>query len=511
MNKVLLPLLGHRVEGYFLAASLLHLLTAAQVYVFLIMSSRGIRTTLRGARWPVWAGSALAALAFVSYQADNLSFLSGLSYQLFAFFSLGALIFSLHYLGSGRTWSWMAGIICATLGLLSHSYGLTTPFVIGGLELFVRRSRLVGRGGWNIVWRYGLHLVPIWCYFLLFGSSLVSTRVSGGRIMGHLVDPRILWVDLLHFVNYMQTILTSMVIKTPGVFGAWQVPFPSIDIYWSLDRILFGCLLLGITALGLRALILRERAGVGGAALLFLIFWSGATFHQTLLIGYDEQQDWRFYHNVVGWCLLLGFVLARSLAMITRRWRPAPRQVTAVALVLAGAAAVMATPGQALKTLEELSRGQLRLKNNYSWAPGASCTTRESVAEWEVKELLSTGSSLACRDFSHMNLTGIAFGAADLRGADFTGAILRNAGMSGAKLRGAGFSFAELERADLARADLRGANFSGAGLKGTDLTGANLKEAVMVGAFRYDIEMKGLSREQVQEHIDSSIWRAPRP
>ncbi len=511
MNRVLLPLLGHRVEGYFLAASLLHLLTAGLVYIFLIMHSRWVRTTSRGSRWPVWAGAAMAGLAFVSYQADNLSFLSGMSYQLFAFFGLGALIFSLHYLGSGRTWSWGAGVICTALGLLSHSYGLTIPLVIGGLELIVRRSRLVSRGGWNIVWRYGLHLVPIWFYFLLFGSSLVSTRVSAGRILGHLGDPTILWVDLLHFVNYMQTILTSMVNKTPGIFGALQVPFPSIDIYWSLDRIFFGCSLLLITALGVRALLLRKRAGVGAAALMFLIFWSGATFHQTLLIGYDEQQDWRFYHNVVGWCLLLGFVLARALTTVTGSWRPAARQVTAVALVLAGTAAVMVTPDQALKTLAELRGGRLKLKNNYSWTPGAMCSSRQPVAEWEVKELLSSGASLSCRDFSHLNLTGTTFGGADLRGADFTGAILRNVGLSGAKLQGAGFSFAELERANLSRADLRSANFSGAGLKGTDLTGANLKGAVMVGAFRYDIEMKGLSREQVQQHIDLAIWRAPQP
>jgi uncharacterized protein YjbI with pentapeptide repeats len=92
---------------------------------------------------------------------------------------------------------------------------------------------------------------------------------------------------------------------------------------------------------------------------------------------------------------------------------------------------------------------------------------RSARIRGEVVTLLAEGASLADRDFT----------GADLSGIDFSERDLSRSFLEAARLDGCNFAGARLERAVLARASLRGADLTGACLRE-----ANLGEAVMVGA-----------------------------
>lgn len=240
---------------------------------------------------------------------------------------------------------------------------------------------------------------------------------------------------------------------------------------------------------------------------LFVLLWSGLTFHQTLFIGYDEEQGWRMYHNIAGLCLVLGFALGRGLALLSGRWPISSQRVVMSALLLAAAGWVLGSQPRNTETLGALARGKLRLKNDYSWDPAARCGRLVPISREALLVRAKQRQSLACYDLSFFDLSSIELRGADLRGADLTGSLLRAAWLEHADLRGAGLSFASAEMAHLKDADLRGANLTGANFNNVDLTGARLDGAVMVGTFRYNITMEGSSSEQVQQNLDLQVWR----
>lgn len=95
---------------------------------------------------------------------------------------------------------------------------------------------------------------------------------------------------------------------------------------------------------------------------------------------------------------------------------------------------------------------------------------------------------IVSRDFSGLDLRGLAAGGLDLRGLKAIGARLRDAHFEHADLRHSSFDGANLSGAHLQQADLRGASFcadpSGvnADLEGADFSGADLRGAKLLSA-----------------------------
>ncbi len=97
--------------------------------------------------------------------------------------------------------------------------------------------------------------------------------------------------------------------------------------------------------------------------------------------------------------------------------------------------------------------------------------------------------NLQNRDFSHTNLVGGVFVAAEMRGANFQGADLTNAIMTkgvllGANLENANLSGALVDRVTLDNANLKNAIFTGATLTRSrffeaDITGADFSDALI--------------------------------
>ena len=506
MNRVLLPLLSHRVEGYFIFAAALHLACALLIYGLVVSLVRNLRTTLSGAFWPAWAGGALGGVAFLAYEADNLTFLSGLSYQLFCLFGLASLLFALRYFTTRRLGHWLASVGCVVAALLSHSYGLALPLFIAALELTHRRARVVVTGRWDPVWRYGLPLLPVWFFLVQLSSGLTSQRVSVGRLLSHLYDPAVIQADLLHLANYLE--MTAVVfLRQSHALPGDKPPLTSIGIQWSDDRLYTAAALALVLLAGGVALVRRSRVGVPAVTLLFAALWSGLTFHQTLFIGYDEAQDWRFYHNAAGFCVALGFMAATLLNRAPAMGKPPVAR--AVSMILVFVVSAMVVLGQPVHqgTLSRLLSGELSLKNDYSWTPPAHCKELKSISVVQLEQRLASRQSLACRDLSHMHLAGLDFSGQDLRGADLTGANLWRATLRGANLQRASLCFADLAHVSLMSADLRGANLTGANLSHAELTSANLQGVVLVGAFRYNATMGNLSPEQVQRALEQAAWK----
>jgi uncharacterized protein YjbI with pentapeptide repeats len=97
--------------------------------------------------------------------------------------------------------------------------------------------------------------------------------------------------------------------------------------------------------------------------------------------------------------------------------------------------------------------------------------------------------NLQNRDFSHTNLVGGVFVAAEMRGANFQGADLTNAIMTkgvllGANLEGANFTGALVDRVTFDNANLKNAIFTDATLTRSrffdaDITGADFSNALI--------------------------------
>ncbi len=511
MHRLLMPLFTYRVEGYYLFALLLHLLTAAALYATLLTVARCMRTGLRAGRWPVVAGAGLASIAFASHQAGSLTFLSGMSYQLFCLFGLLTVTLSLAYLERGGTWRWVLGVLCAAAALLSHSYALGLPLFIAALELCRRRSFAVPVPRWNLVWRYALHLLPLWLFATQLSTGLTANRLSPSRAARHLIDPEVLGVDLLHFANYLEIAAVTFVQRSAVLARLLPVSFPGPDLHWSADRLVTGAALLLLLLGGLWTLALRRRAGLCLVGLLFVWGWSGMTFHQTLLVGYDDQQGWRYYHNAAGLCLVGGAALAWGFDLLVRRLN---RRAVAVVMgaALAGCFGAWLAADTSLRgNLAALLSGELSLKSAYTWDPHRRCAALVPTSIVELEEALNNRGTLTCRDLSGLDLSERDLRGLDLSGADLTGARLSMAALDGARLSGASLGFAALDKASLRGADLRGVNLTGANLGLADLTEARLKGAVLVGTFLYNIRMRGLTEDEIRQRLEDARWKGGAP
>ncbi|MBW4520813.1 MAG: pentapeptide repeat-containing protein [Scytolyngbya sp. HA4215-MV1] len=115
-------------------------------------------------------------------------------------------------------------------------------------------------------------------------------------------------------------------------------------------------------------------------------------------------------------------------------------------------------------------------------------------ASAQDKTVNYSNTHLENRDFSHLDLAGAVFVAAEMRGADFRGANLKNAiltkgvllgaDLEGADLAGALVDQVTLYKANLTNAILREAMLSRSSFEGVTVTGADFTDAILD---RYDI------------------------
>ncbi len=108
-----------------------------------------------------------------------------------------------------------------------------------------------------------------------------------------------------------------------------------------------------------------------------------------------------------------------------------------------------------------------------------------------VRELLSKGESLACRDLAGAELAGVDFSGLDLHEimleqADVSGCSFRNANLTGAVFTGA-----RLDGADFAGANLSQANFSSTSGEAADFSACDLSHAFFINARLYRCRFPG--------------------
>jgi uncharacterized protein YjbI with pentapeptide repeats len=143
---------------------------------------------------------------------------------------------------------------------------------------------------------------------------------------------------------------------------------------------------------------------------------------------------------------------------------------------------------------EELKKQEEGLRDMYRrfahLQPGAAPMDDESKARVRllVQMALENDESLAKRDFTGADLSGMS-----LAGVDLSGAFLEGANLSSCDLSGASLVDAVLARADLRGAKLRGAQLTGANLGAADLRGAVLEDAEMSRAVVSRAQMAGAS------------------
>jgi uncharacterized protein YjbI with pentapeptide repeats len=106
----------------------------------------------------------------------------------------------------------------------------------------------------------------------------------------------------------------------------------------------------------------------------------------------------------------------------------------------------------------------------------AAIGRRESLAEWNLREM-----DLSGQDLSGLDLHGALLGEAVLQGANLQKANLTDADLSQANLSGVNLTHAILDGADLDGAILAGAKLTGVSLRGTTLSGLNLVGADLSG------------------------------
>ena len=506
--SVLMPrLLEHRIGGYYLLYAGLHLLCALLIFRCCSQFLRTYKTRISSCPALVRLGGALAGLLFLSYGAKNLYYLSALSYQLVTIFALLALLALFRYFRTGALRHWVLMSLAVACAITSHSYGLGLPVLIAGMELFWRRNRTVWTRAWTTAWRYGLLLLMSGCLLAHGWRGLSENRVPAQRLLRHLTDPAVVQAAALHFVNYLEVVAGDLVTSGRGALAGLGPYSPDTAILWTADRLAVGAALATIVILAVLTLRRRGPMGVGAVGLLFVACWNGITFHQTILIGYSETSNWRYYFNIAGLCIFLALVIVLGLAPILMGLRPRVRAAAAAAVLTMAAAGSLMGDARALETMGRILAGEAPLRSRYAWRGSKRCGgALQALSAAAALDKARAGESLACTDLSFHDLSRAVLARRDLSGADLTRADLHEADLRGAALAGACLAFANLEGARLSGADLRGANLVGASVRNADLTGARIADSIWVGAFWFSARWDGLQDGEVQRYISEHAW-----
>lgn len=468
---------GARLELLYGFALGLHFLTALSIWGFTVSLIRGLRSRLRATPLEARLTGAAAGLLYLLYHSTNLTYLSGVSYQLCTLFMMLGLIFALAHLRGGRPLPWVLAAAAWLAALNTHSYALGFPLLVALLELHVRRSSITSASPASLLWRYlllaavlGLHIgvnmptlvfqwgkrpdppalgltsEPGWIYaFFATGAEFFFARLSSGNLPA-LVEPRVLPTPL------------------PGALGTLAP--------WLLLAALLASLI--VTA---RQLVQRRAVGLAGGVSFLLVAWNLAVYPQIRLAPFVTEPSWRYELTVGGFCVLLALAGLWLTGRLARLIGGGPRGLAGWLLLAPLAAGALLTSIPDQRYLARVVRGEAALVNKSScqlsrWcaAGGAGALTRA-----EVRRRARSRGSLACVDLRGVDLRGIDLRGADLSGANLSGADLRGVRLVGARLRGACLSWSDLAGADMGGADLREARLTGATLKKTVLCGADMQ------------------------------------
>jgi len=508
MHWVLLPLLGHRVEGYYLAAASLHLMVALLIYACVLSLSRAFFTPLSRDSATARLAAGLAGVLFLAYEAPGLTYLSAVSYQLVTLFSLGMVLCQLAYHRTRLLAWWWGVLLLAALAAASHSYAFGLPLVALCLELAWRRNREVAEGVKRTLWRHSTLLLIPCCAMALKWGQLSDDAPGLSRLLRPLHDMEMAGVMALHVSHFLATLGADLLDNGRGLLAPVHVLFPGDDLHWNGARILTALGAMLCLGFWVASLIRRAALGVAGVLVIFYLVWAGITFHQIYYVGYDPTTTWRHYFGVAGLCLALGFVGGRGLgallAHLPQRFRPAAGGA------LLGAALLLSllADGRARRDAASLVSGRARVASPHAWVSRCPELRRLDLAE--VKAHATRSRDLSCADLSGLNLAGLDLTGVDLSGSNLTGASMDKVRLTGSNLAGASLSFVDAEELLLMDTDLRGANFSGANVKNADITGARLAGSVWEGAFSFGVRWKGDVAEQVQDRIRRAAWKPGR-
>lgn len=131
--------------------------------------------------------------------------------------------------------------------------------------------------------------------------------------------------------------------------------------------------------------------------------------------------------------------------------------------------------------------------------------SRPAFAE-ETRFLNYANAQLTGQDFSHQNLEGGVFVAAEMRDANFQGANLKNSMLTKGNLLGADLTGADLEGSLVDRVTLYKAKLTNVNLTGATLTNSILDDADITGA---DFTDALIDRYTLKQLCDRAIGTNP--
>ena len=504
MHWVLLPLLGHRVEGYYLAAAGLHLLGALLIHACVLRLSRTFFTPLSRDPAAARLAAGLAALLFLAYEAPGLTYLSAVSYQLVTLFGLGMVLCGLAYFRSRRLAWWWGALLLAALAAARHGDALGLPLVMLSLELAWRRNRVVSEGLERTLWRHlTLALIPC-CALALKWGALSEDAPGLERLLRPLHDGQMAGVLALHVSHFFATLGADLLDTSRGLLAPVELLFPREYLYWSMTRVFIALGVVACVLLWVVSLARRGALSLPGVLVIFFLVWAGITFHQIFYVGYDPTTTWRHYFAMAGACLVLGMAAGQVLGPLLAIGPPRlGAALLGVVLLLS-----LLLDGRARRDAAALVRGRARVSSPHGWRP--SCPRLGRLDRAKVKARAASDRQLSCADLSGLDLSGLDLTGVNLSGADLTGAAMDGVRLTGANLSGASLSFVDADELLLMDTDLRGANFTGANVKNADISGARLEGSVWEGAFSFGVRWKGERAEQVQERIRRAAWKPRR-
>ncbi len=454
------PLFGPSRTGFQALTLAGHVAGAALVAWLVVLLAR-VGGIGRGVpRAVVGATAIAAALLYLAYDSGAPRWIAALSYELVVVTTLAALGCALRAREGRWRWAWWGGCAaCCGLGLMTHVYGVGTPVLVALVDRATPR-----RGGERVSWpsrvvRYGLLLLPLLLFLVLYRQDLVGQgrAADAGGGAGATIA-----LGLEH--------LALAVLR---VWGGRPDLF-RLELAWGGGTALAAGAVLAVAALGIRELV-RPREVIGSLSLvsIFLLAFAAVAFVPTLAAPGTLAVGWRFAFCGAGLAAALG---GRWLALsATLGGRGVPSPVLAVAPLLAAALLLTLAPQgrEAAGHWDRVLRGDARLGDQALWRPGPNC--EPGCVDWTGADL--TGADLREADLRGASLLWARLDGADLRQADLRGASLDGADLADADLRGAHLDGASLHGAELRRADLRDLD-----LTGVDLTDADLAEARLEGA-----------------------------
>lgn len=476
------PLFGPSRTGFQALALVIHVAGACLVGATVWLLHRAGQLGREGSRRGVAVTAMAAAMVYLAYDSGAPRWIAALSYELVVVTTLAALACALRHRETGHPGWWVGVTAACALGLVTHVYAAGTPLLVALLEGMPPSRSPRPRKWAGVAIRYAVLFAPLLVFLVAYRDDLVgqgrAADAGGGAGAAVALAVEHLGLTVLRLWG-----------GRPDLFR--------LDLAWGSFTALTAGLLLGLAALGTRAM-LQRRSNPSVPALLtaFVLAFGAVAFVPTLAAPGTLAVGWRFAFGGSGLAIALGgcwLALAGPLTRRTDEGSPTRLALTAVPALVAALLLLVSPQGlAATRSWSRIARGDAQLLGQTLWQPDSICgRSLTRPPDSELLEAVDTAPDLTCtdlasRDMDGLDLSGRTLTSADLTGAELSGADLRGADlrrtsllwarMDGADLRGTDLRDASLDGADLADADLRGALLQGASLRGAELRRADLRD-----------------------------------